>query len=204
MKSPATSIPREKPILFNAEMVRAILDGRKTQTRRIMFPKNPPPTDQRFIYDAQGLGRVEREYKGTPVVTEYYDVRCQLGDAGGRLYVREAWGRDCLLAQPFCFERKHKECIVYRADAMTSEGKRSWNGKWRPSIHMPRWASRLTLEIADVRVERLLSISDADKLAEGATPDVPFGTVWKKINTKPGIRWEDNPWCWVIGFKVLR
>lgn len=167
----------ERPILFSAPMVRAILEGRKTQTRRVVKPQSKivvHPNGQPLT-DAGWLPELDNPY----------------GQPGDRLWVRETFA-----PTPGAVQNKHNG-IIYRADATEEK----WT--WKPSIFMPRWASRLTLEIVGVCVEHLHDISDANKLAEGATVDVPFGTVWKRINTKPGIRWEDNPWVWVIEFTVL-
>lgn len=158
-------------ILFTDAMVRAILDGRKTQTRRVVKP--------------QPAGAWAAPGK----------TACPKGRPGDLLYVREA----------FCprsngsLKLEQIQRPFYRATG--DKLPPGWG--WKPNIHMPRWASRLTLRITEVRVERLHDISEADKIAEGGTAERPFGTVWKKINTKPGVRWEDNPWVWVIGFETI-
>jgi hypothetical protein len=165
----------ERPILFNAPMVRAILNGSKTQTRRVAIPKRSiePMTDE-----------------------------CPYGQRGDRLWVREAWTVN-LTGDP-----KHGgpgTVPIYRAEHPHAAD------RWRPSIHMPRWASRITLEITAVRVERLRNISEADARAEGVTRPVPmldddpstyvdaFGDLWASING-PGS-WDANPWVWVIEFR---
>jgi hypothetical protein len=114
--------------------------------------------------------------------------------------------------------------VEYKADRSLSDFDGYDNpagGRWRPSIHMPRWASRITLEITDVRVERLQDISEADAVAEGCKPIRPelmldglivrpgrsaveeFRLVWEQIHGHGGGSWEKNPWVWVIGFKKL-
>ena len=189
---------QHKPILFSTPMVRAILDGRKTQTRRVV----------------KGVARnnciVTRKATKTKCGIEKHVIdcldMCPYGQPGDVLWVREnGWER------PYRTEHMMREgadtwhAYYYDTDIEfkeEAEQLKDWGFKRRPSIHMPRWASRLVLEIVDIRVELLRNISPEDKAAEGGTPDMPFGTVWRKINTAPGIRWEDNPWVWVIEFKA--
>lgn len=165
--------PTERPIMFSAEMVQAILDGSKTQTRRV----------------ARRLSR------------------CSAGVAGDRLWVRETW------CQPDPLERQ----AVYRADAGFGElevlrdqskgaGPRAYV-PWRSSMHMPRWAARILLEVTDVRLEHLQEISAADALREGVSPPCiaeNYARLWESLNGKrEGCAWRDNPWVWVIGFRRL-
>ncbi|WP_225182133.1 ASCH domain-containing protein [Pectobacterium aroidearum] len=192
---------KERPIIFNAEMVRAILDGRKTQTRRVV----------RHQPDEDGLARLSG---GPWMDTSEKVYRCPYGEVGDRLWVREAF-------------RVHSRAtdvatLVYRASERNSWteqtrrvpvsacGKPVSPEKWTPSIHMPRWASRITLEITAVRVERLASISNADAAKEGypANPE-PYGgqmdqwlwfrQLWDGIY--PDKSFKVNPWVWVIEFK---
>lgn len=178
---------KERPILFSGEMVRAILDGRKTQTRRVVKQRG------------DCSGSVEQ---------------CPYGQPGERLWVRETWateGTDETSTLP----------LQFKAD------RSDWPkcSKWRPSIHMPRWASRITLEIESVRVERLQKITEEDAKAEGTrddalvhyyceegTDDDPIGNhrcnwryafsrLWESINAKRGFGWDANPWVWVITFR---
>lgn len=193
---------KEKPILFSGPMIRALLDGRKTQTRRVI--KNPQGA---YPCHYSRTGWSVRHEDGDactckPITNPY-------GEAGDRLWVRETFYCDDY-RYPDAPHDELLELIEYRASHECTNWEAGCpcnhdrgRSSWRPSIHMPRWASRITLEITEVRVERLQSISDAEKLAEGATDEVPFGTVWRKINTKPGIRWDDNPWVWAISFKVV-
>ena len=187
-----------RPILFSAPMVLAILEGRKTKTRRIMKPQPSEEwqpfnycTIQKFIGD--GVLAEPKDSAPWGYCNEYGDegYPCPFGTVGDRLWVRETFF--CATGEPgptLCHYRADNDCDEFK-------------GLWRPSIFMPRWASRITLEIVSVKVERLQDISEADELAEGATPEMPFGTVWRKINTKPDIRWEDNPWVWAIEFKKV-
>ena len=164
----------ERPILFSAPMVRAILAGQKTQTRRIAIHKRSiePMTEE-----------------------------CPYGKPGDRLWVRET----------------HMDlggCLLYRADHGSEVERASCapRQRWAPSIHMPRWASRITLEVTGVRVERLQGISDSDARAEGVDQDAAlsmactrgaaraaYSALWEQIHG-PGS-WDANPWVWVVEFR---
>jgi hypothetical protein len=186
------SEPRERPILFSAPMVRAILDGSKTQTRRVI----PERTLDKLTMHEPHLMDAVRD--------------CKYGAVGDRLWVRETWrnfgGRE--------YEYQHEQrSVIYRADA---EPIHNIAGEWRPSIFMPRWASRITLEITRVTVERLQKITESDAVAEGVKPLLgdswepgkvsvvcsaaeEYARLWDSINGKGS--WEKNPWVWVIEFK---
>ncbi len=190
---------KEHPILFNAEMVRAILDGRKTQTRRCV--KNPE------IMDGLMLEGEEGEW-------------CPYGKPGDRLWVRETWTknyRPTLRGERFLRHDPRDGCgIIYRADGIRID--REYGEKWKPSIFMPRWASRILLEVTDVRVERVQEIREKDSFAEGCHPDRmhygpcnndhcpctcrgAFARLWDSINAKRGFGWESDPWVWVVSFR---
>ena len=192
---------KERPILFNAPMVRAILDGRKTVTRRVVKPqpageiRRGEPDFNHWIDTKYWERQNQKENRG--IGTRGF--ACPYGQPGGdRLYVRETFGH---------FERNENFApgceVFYRAD-----GESLAVEPWRPSIHMPRWASRITLEITSVRVERLQDISVADAIAEGC-PGGEHGdryaaleqyrALWESING-PGS-WDANPWVWAITFK---
>lgn len=155
---------KERPILFSGPMVRAILEGRKTQTRRVVKPQPEMVED-----------RTTKPWEGCPAtllrLLEATGRDCPYGQPGDRLWVREAFMYSCAGAEN---ERGYDDCIEYRADF----GKKivfpgmphadDIDCKWRPSIHMPRWASRITLEVTGARVERLQQISETDAQAEGA------------------------------------
>lgn len=191
---------KERPILFSGEMVRAILDGRKTQTRRIVKPQ--PPSHVREIRVGMFEPVVIRkgmEEPGTPVfgfADEERGWKCKYGKPGDRLWVRETWF--CITGEPGPIS------CNYKADF----GEHRFAGFWKPSIHMPRWASRITLEITGVRVERLNDISEEDAIAEGCQcSGVPssltnrgaYAKLWESINGKGS--WSLNPWVWVVEFK---
>ncbi|EEY6239597.1 hypothetical protein EWS01_21080 [Escherichia coli] len=186
---------KERGMIFNDEMVRAILGGNKTQTRRI----------------------VEEKFYGRAVAAELLAKHCPYGQPGDRIWVRETY-------------RVHGKAtdvatLIYRASVRNSWTEQTHrvpvevcnkpvSEKWTPSIHMPRWASRILLEITDVRVERLHDMSEADAKAEGASPAmykitppeavyrVGFGDIWRSIYGQDN--WLSNPWVWVIEFKRVQ
>jgi len=200
---------KERPILFNSEMVKAVLDGRKTQTRRIIVPQ-PIKEGWDGLVKTYKWGEKHGLYRIDELIEE-----CPYGQTGDRLWVRETFQT-----------LGNKQNTVYRADG---KAKLTWDvggqkgeelvNKWRPSIFMHRWASRITLEITGVRVERVQDIKVADIEAEGHQPFVyPDGrrelssaesyswfiNLWNSINEKRGYGWEVNPWCWCISFKVVK
>ncbi len=195
---------RERPILFSAPMVRALLAGTKTQTRRIVKSR-----DLEWMDVHQGLREPDNA------------ERCPYGQPGGdRLYVREAW------AAPHAYDHLPPRLIPQDARIHYAATEDRGGLLWRPSIHMPRWASRITLEVTGVRVERLQEISEADAKAEGADCltwsgiegtaadliDWPlkevahphrngFAILWESINGPES--WNANPWVWVVSFRRL-
>ncbi|EIW8567052.1 morphogenetic protein [Klebsiella pneumoniae] len=210
---------KERGMIFNGEMVRAILDGRKTQTRRIV-----KGTDGAVKFckewDINGeeifvvLG--EKDHTGmNPVLGA---ISCPFGAVGDRIWVRETF------QGPLVHEELFEEYSAYPEKFETPEyceyaadgGVRpeycdlddNLRHGWRPSIHMPRWASRILLEITNVRVERLKNISDRDAICEGcSTADMKsgdcvadvFARLWASIYGSDS--WNANPWVWVIEFK---
>ena len=205
---------KERPILFSGSMVRAILEGRKLVTRRVVKPQPQMVTDQSikpWEGDASALHRL----------LEQSGKRCPYGQPGERLWVREAWAIDMLAAHSTVDGYHSMYALQYRADDAEREinvapGEPdpylalydSQRGDWRPSIHMPRWASRILLEVTAVRVERLQDINRGDAMAEGcpfpnmaAGPDPRqwFAELWQEINGAES--WGANPWVWVVEFK---
>ena len=201
---------KERPILFSAPMVRALLAGTKTQTRRVVkkLPLNLNRETNSIEVDDANIenGRFVKM------------IPCPYGQPGDRLWVRETFGH---------FERNENFApgcdVFYRAD-----GESLAVEPWRPSIHMPRWASRITLEVTGVRVERLQDISEADARAEGIFPHVRGGWHWLKhdssnlddwnqfgyktaalafralwVSINGPDNWAENPWVWVVEFKRL-
>lgn len=195
---------KERPILFSGPMVRAILEGRKTQTRRVVVPTMTTPRVaplhmEPWIID----GEQETDEHGLPCWAGYHPdypgeakwFSCPYGQPGDRLWVRETWNKQMI---------DGAERVAYRADIPNGHSFLYWH----PSIHMPRWASRITLELTGVRVERVQDITSEDARAEGVdAPDVlprsKFATLWDSINAKRGYGWETNCWVWVLEFKRL-
>lgn len=207
---------RERPILFAGPMVRAILSGEKTVTRRLMKPQPTPsnmgghswpcPIHQTMLHVEQELQNGEGIWGGLA------DSACQHGAPGDRLWVREAWVADAQVDSIAPRELSQGEPIWYPADGHLRQTGCSMmsRGKCRPSIHMPRWASRILLEITAVRVERLQDISDEQALAEGVdqtNTSIPgyarqrFQDLWESINGAGS--WDANPWVWVVEFKRI-
>lgn len=209
-----------KPILFSTEMVQAILEGRKTQTRRIVKsePKINDDTDLELIPDWDGKYddplTLFFYYKGTKTRSIYYDCQLPLAQIGDILWIRESFQYSDELDEPFWYKQKYEEDYTQEAFDRI---------KWKPSIHMPKEAARIFLEVSNVRVERLQDISEDDAIAEGIErvsiapfvhrfknylcnnkfigPKESFKTLWMKIN---GIdSWKANPWVWVYEFKVV-
>jgi hypothetical protein len=201
------AIMKERPILFSGEfsgeMVRAILDGRKTQTRRVV--KNL----DLIQYTTDGVPGFEDEAGDHHETVE----ACPHGKPGDHLWVRETYG--------LSKSNPTGKNVVYAAD-----GNDRVSG-WTPSIHMPRWASRITLGVTGIRVERLQEISEQDAIAEGLLawqsnalepvyygvsladvweedPRLTYKRLWNTIYTERGHSWDSNPWVWVIDFSVIK
>ena len=204
---------KEHPILFNGEMVRAILDGRKTQTRRVIKPQ-PAWIEQ--VGDGEVILYKRRVDESE--LNEKDEIFCPYGQPGNHLWVRETWAKN-IAGCP--------DGISYRADHIDPHGDGPANPmKWTPSIHMPRWASRITLEVVSVRVELVNEISEEDAEAEGIEwqaneygvyqwkipgdkdgwfdyVEDAFSWIWDSINAKRGYGWDANPFVWVISFKKV-
>lgn len=192
---------KERPILFSGPMVRAILEGRKTQTRRVIKP-------QPEVMQNDSIGwEFAMEHFTVPCSEVFFCKNyCPYGSVGERLWVRETW-------VPKSSWDVEAGCL-YKASE--PDQYKDLPFKWKPSIHMPRLASRITLEVTGVRVERLNDISEADALAEGCEGNCQIGYIpayqagpcsyhfaqlWESING-PGS-WALNPWVWVVEFKRI-
>jgi hypothetical protein len=188
---------KERPITFSGEMVRAILDGRKTQTRRVIKPQPEHVWGFGVRHDDPEYFSAHVRYSGGHQPDPW--IHCPYGKPGDRLWVRET----------FAYSFQGLDCI-YKADDY--HGIFAFEGPWKPSIFMPCWASRITLEITGVRVERLVDITDSDCYAEGITslqndilgePYYSYKELWDSINAKRGYLFASNPWVWVIEFKRI-
>lgn len=200
----------DRPILFSGAMVRALLDGRKTQTRRVL-------KDQSVFAGKEEIVRRWPRQKGLGY-----------GETGDRLWVREAWLTESRAYDDLApSEMGGEETVIFEADAAWSLNKTV--GRLRAGMHMPRWASRVTLTITDVRVQRLQDISEEDAVAEGVVsgtsclngagwfPSLPaltmgalptakdaYRVLWDSINADRGFGWEANPWVVAVTFTVER
>lgn len=251
----------EKPILFNGAMVRAILEGRKTQTRRVVKPQ---PSEFAGGVHPANLGektnrtkpyfdsyRNQRRSICNPLgMSEYWCwwtedhrqgpdwIRCPYGTPGDLLWVRETWavasdsavwdssweGDSIVRLESYAMRPEdtpyERYYVVYRAD----DYEICDDEAWRRSIHMPRWASRITLRVNNVRVERVQGIGEQDAFSEGIgnymlsdkwrgvpagyranlpDPVMVFSHLWDSINAKRGFSWDSNPWVWVVEFEMV-
>lgn len=212
---------KEKPVLFGAEMVRAIMECRKTQTRRIINKLNGFGDITEFkVSDTRGYDWTFRNKRmlWNDLRHDELMAACPWGKPGERLWVREAW-------QPW--QLNGDPAVLYRADKAILPCEEASKYQvfaaelpWKPSIHMPRWACRLMLEITGIRVERIQDISEDDAIAEGCKaeyheiPDSPFSpgeiaghsafedfaSLWHEAYPDS---WDRNDWVWVIDFKKV-
>ncbi len=222
---------KERPILFSGPMVRAILEGRKTQTRRVVKHAHDPDGPAGAVHPARESGWIawwpgddplgelpeftKREYR--------IGFHCPYGQPGDRLWVRETWrisgGTTGCGLNTAGVEYKAGGDRAIGVGYRDAEAAKAVCHGWRPSIHMPRWASRLTLEVTGVRVERVQEITPIDAVAEGLrnlrgggqtlhacygrSAIGQFQALWDSINAKRGHGWEQNPWVWVVAFRPL-
>lgn len=220
---------KERPILFSGPMVRAILEGRKTVTRRVVKPQPDflgSMVDPNTPFKTLDAGLHAR-------------ITCPYGEPGDRLWVRETWTDVNMCGAPALAYRADEDIRDLMEEPGFLDDRGAFNyddprvkpypfacwyaeldqARWRPSIHMPRWASRILLEITAVRVERLQDISEEQALAEGvhgepcdharqACSDIgcwgdtakgAFGFLWEQLNGAGA--WQANPWVWVVEFK---
>jgi len=228
--APSTGGVRSRPILFSAPMVRALLVGSKTQTRRIVkFVQCAAPCNcdhPRWHSAVPNDWHCGTCGAGVRIGADCRGLVCPYGGPGDTLWVREAWQSDVAHAYTKPSLIPPGERFFFQADGGsmgTTELSVCGTG-WRPSIHMPRWASRITLKITDVRVERLNEISAEDADAECFGGDFPenvlpelfpmreggwghlslpecYARLWEHING-PGS-WEANPWVWAVSFEVI-
>lgn len=228
---------KERPILFSTPMVQAILDGRKTQTRRTRgleeINKNPDDWKEGTTTQLCRFWDADKEEDPNPIDIRYgfifngngnqeLYIPCPYGKPGDRLWVRETWQ-----ITNFLHPSNENYGYVYKA----SENGKDWQEnteewKWKPSIHMPKAAARIWLEVTDISLERLQAISEEDAISEGIkpiwinddsscnkfknyinngkdslSPKDSFRSLWESINGAES--WDRNPWIWVVKFKVL-
>jgi hypothetical protein len=216
---------KERPIVFSAPMVRAILDGSKTQTRRVVkdlqgadyndFASWNRPTHVLDAARKHGRFGFSGRIYGDGTIGSPFSIPCPYGQPGDRLWVRETWRGLVEISEPnaikpeygiarYVPDQKHCRRVDYAATQERDDE------PWRPSIHMPRWASRILLEIVSVRVERLHAITLGDICKEGLARSIydfkpatagfgAFADLWQSINGAGS--WDANPWVWVVEFK---
>ena len=206
---------KERPILFSGPMVKAILEGRKTQTRRVLKPQPQARATGYFAWQSSRLkafdlpegfvNTSERALRDILILASPY------GQVDDRLWVRETW---------WCSPNHlNRNSVSYRQVVATACGEEAAKrNTWKPSIFMPRWASRLLLEITAIRAQRLQEITEEDAQAEsppcfdtseGLAPThsaayhfrYHFRKLWDSLNAKRGYGWDTNPWCWCLSFK---
>lgn len=219
--------PKERPILFSAPMVRALLAGTKTQTRRMVKPQpearntvfNPPDGEWAWWHKKLDAGHL---HTGRAAIERLMEPLCPYGKPGDRLWVRETFAKIDGQTQPW-IETDYRATYTHGDRLGDSLGIKK---RWTPAIHMPRSASRITLKITAVRVERLQEISEADCRAEGIREhhlngvrhwdngtgvlmigtggvriDHAYRSLWESINGAGS--WDVNPWVWVIEFRRI-
>lgn len=182
---------KEHPILFSTAMVRAILEGRKTQTRR---PIELGP------YSPDYYARYKLRYKVCDIlwVRETWNLADPDGEAAlpGEIYGPYA---------PFTGTQGSRQIhwrVIYRASALSETHPKYGNALWRPSIHMPKWACRLFLEVDDVGIHRLQDISEDEAKAEGVESVADFHSTWNRLYSALQYRWESNPWVCCTQFHI--
>ena len=239
MKNQSNQV-KERPIIFSAEMVKAILDGKKTMTRRVIKINHDLSPYTHVDFDVDGDNKWELA-RINDLKRTYTKIGNPYGNVGDRLWVRETWiqGYDDPLIESEG-DDENAVSIIYKADGKeeyrtcSAETAENWGDfsadsemvGFKSPIHMPRWASRILLEITDIRVERLNDISEADCEKEGlrilpasgryvvSPGDQYFGSashdavevfswLWDSINAKKGYPWSSNPWVWCISFNVI-
>lgn len=216
---------KERPILFNGDMVRAILSGAKTQTRRPMRPQ--PPKDAAIVDPYNGdldnftaWSADKKMFLSPGNINGTAHWRCPYGQVGDRLWVRETFGIGRASGIYY-----YKTCSPNHLLRDHPENYKALFDRWHPSIHMPRRASRITLEITNIRVDRVQDISEGDAKAEGVAtwcdshkekcfydpnsqlhtyPTTTFSRLWDSIYADRGFGWRANCWVWVMEFKRIQ
>lgn len=189
----------EYPILFDDRMVRAIIEGRKTVTRRVIMPQPKRAIVRKAAFSDGSPGFIFLESLDPECLIRSEMRACPYGQPGDRLWVRET--------HTIVGGKPKDATVTYKADGDLAD-------RWRPSIYMPRWASRILLEVTAIGVERVQDISEADVEREGTPNTHPhawmlprkndFKELWDSINVKRGYGWGVNPWVWVVEFAVAQ
>lgn len=222
----------ERGIIMSGPLIAPTMDGRKSKTRRVVpdLPDWVIKTTERvenvgpwfhFIANHpegkcghKKCGCIGSERGEQPSM---WTVRCPYGEPGDQLWVREMWNCGTMPRQGrrvnVCFPKVGKKDVRLKNDTEIEQWERYKNKRWVPSIHMPRWASRIQLEIISVRVERLQDLTEEDAIAEGmpALPNSEWYPTWVKtflhywngLNADRGFEWDANPWVWVIEFRRI-
>jgi hypothetical protein len=213
---------KEQPILFSTEMVKAILEGRKTQTRRVVVAqtgewKGKQPIDVLPMkIPNEWVGLMQHDPNRGQV------FKCRYGQVGDKLWFKEAWATEKRLdhLEPSEIGNAAIVPLWYKADDNPVIDGEPERGKWRSGRFMPKWAARIWLEITKVRVEKLQEITEEDAKAEGCpsimTRDINYQLIdgviptfwfeekWNDLNTKRGYGWDSNCWVWVLEFKKVK
>jgi hypothetical protein len=205
-------VKKERPIIFSTPMVEAILEGRKTMTRRVIVPQPKAlSTSEQLIIEC---GILKRIWRGVMSLWETKIERKSKYNIGDILWVRETTA-----IVPCGDERGIQDRVIYKAGRLPNDFSKADGDKWIPSIHMKRTSARIFLEVVSVRVERLREITGEDKVAEGfccCSRSYPcaerercekpcFMKTWDNLNAKRGeYGWKDNPWVWVIEFRRVK
>lgn len=227
----ATAV-KERPILFSAPMVLAVLAGKKTVTRRVA--KEIPKGVRQVCCGSDGLWRFSFSRRHQPWEFDSGGISCPYGDTGDLLWGRETW-RPEERASDMVDGIRYRADNTFRPIENTQRAANLWldaHGgidaknpeRWRPSIFMPRWASRLAFVVEGSRLERLKDIDDSDAEAEGfawdtepalyedgsfsrtlndVSPAEGFARLWDELNASRGFSWESNPWVWRVEFRVV-
>lgn len=252
---------KERPIIFSGDSVRAILEGRKTQTRRVagledvngypglldgMSPLGPLGYKGFEVNDYNLKPSMKRKFKKSPLLFHWFlgerrslneinpiPVRCPYGAPGDWLWVRETWQAlqplkdiplEIINPRPGICALAYEADEGERFEKYKTFGSKLYQGPWRSPLFMPRWASRITLELTGVRVERVQEISEADAIAEGIerindhphwawkdytgngqdlSPIMSYQSLWDSLNARRGYPWASNPYVWVLEFKRI-
>ena len=208
---------KEHPILFSGPLVRAILSGQKTQTRRLIRSRQPKPG---HVWNECLCGEIDPTDRPCLTCSVRYGLEEPRYKVGDRLWVRETW-------RSVGWRPENGHWIEYAADnakvwreapkdvLSVDVYNHAHPDRWRPSIHMPRWASRISLEVTEVRVQRIQEITEEDARAEGV-PAIPrldgsdpryyrqsFAALWDSL-APAGQEWADNPWVWAVSFRRVQ